>query len=196
VEYRDDSEDDARLDSLATLYRLIVGFPMIEWWDKIRNRVNMALFYDRFQREVHLLGQRSLRERSRVRKELLDCVVDRGVAGPDDRTKLYWVTAKTFERWYEVSRTVGWIGILCSDFLPAMLFNPNRVSQAEFDEFLGFYASKCPWMVDRLGSQWPNAPLCLRHVGEIAELPIDGLFLRDPDRIQPTTSTSGLPVWR
>jgi len=70
---------------------------------------------------------------------------------------------KTFERWHRVATTVGWIGILTSDFLPAYLF--NRASQSEFDRFLGFYAVKRPWMVEQLRVQWPTAPACLGQVG-------------------------------
>ena len=53
-EYDDACEDETRLNSLVNLYRLIVGFQTVEWWDMIRNRINMVLFYDRFCREVDL----------------------------------------------------------------------------------------------------------------------------------------------
>ena len=62
-EYDDAREDETRLNSLVSLYRLVVGFHTVEWWDMIRNRINMVLFYDRFSREVDL---RRLRYPSRV----------------------------------------------------------------------------------------------------------------------------------
>ncbi len=180
VPFLDSADPRERIESLSSLYSLVVDFKASELWDQIKHRVHMVLFHERFEREVQRRGYQSSYAalkfsspkkwnsiRAEVMREIMQKIDDGSLPC---RSQDNYRDRIRCSRWHRIAKDVGWLGVFCGDFIPTGIFDSSITNRRAFTHFLRFYSGKHEMMVEQLKKHWPQSPACLRLVGGICAL--------------------------